>query len=331
METVITPKTPLLEELKRLLPERHVQLAWLVLTAVFVSFYWSSFHRLITIWWREEDYQHGFFVPLFAVILLWLRRDMIPQSTGRGNWWGLAFFGLWALIRWTSVYFNYMTLPEVSMIPFLLGVTIFVSGWQGLRWAWPSIVFLIFMIPLPGAVQGFASTELQKLATRWSVRVIQTLGIPAVAEGITIQLTNKPLEVAQACSGLRMMMLFFAICTAAAFLARKKPLWERLFMVGCAAPIAVISNVTRIVMTAVIFEITARCSSFISLDVERVEKIIHDWAGFLMMPVGLLLLLAVMSLVSKLMVAPPPDRPLAVGGLRGQGAPADPVVRRRQR
>ena len=67
----------------------------------------------------------------------------------------------------------------------------------------------------------------------------------------------------------------------------------------------------RIVLTGVIFELVGRWSS--AIDVDQVEQFIHDWAGFLMMPVGLALLLAETRLLSKLLVPPPPDRPLMVG------------------
>ena len=43
------------------------------------------------------------------------------------------------------------------------------------------------MIPLPGAMQGAFSQLLQGIATRISVFVIQTLGLPAVAQGHLIQ------------------------------------------------------------------------------------------------------------------------------------------------
>jgi exosortase len=334
MTTDPVTKVCLKEELKQLLPAPWVQVAWLVLGAVFVAFYWSSFASMAHTWWIQEDYQHGFFVPIFALVLLWVRRDMIMTPlTRRGSWWALPIFGFWAAMRWTAVYFNYGSLPELSILPFVAAVAVFVGGWQGLRWAWPAILFLFFMIPLPGSVQGLASEWLQAQATRLSVYVIQTLGIPAVAQGNVIQLADHPLEVARACSGLRMMMLFFAICIGAAFVVRR-PLWERLVMIASAAPIAVISNVARIVLTAVLYQIAAHWPSVI--DLEKSGDTIHKWAGFLMMPIGLLLLLAVMSLLSKLLVEPPPDRPFLTGGmLPGIGTAATTEtrqgVRRRQR
>ena len=310
MEIVTPDKTSFRDQLKRFLPERKVLAAWLVLVIAIAWYHWGSLCLLLGTWWHQEDYQHGFFVPLFSVYLLWLRRDMMPRSAGLEIWWALPLFGLWAVMRWVAIFFNYDCLPEMAILPFMVAMTLFVGGWQGLLWAWPSLTFLIFMTPLPAQVQGFASQQLQQMATFCSCWVIQTLGIPAMAQGNVIQLSEKSLEVARACSGLRMMMLFFAICVGAAFLMQK-PLWERLLIVASALPIAVIANVFRIVMTGVIYEVVGRW--FSAVDVDQVEHIIHDWAGFLMMPVGLALLLAETWLLSKLLVAPPPDRPLMVG------------------
>jgi exosortase len=310
MDSETAKNLGLKEELKRLLPERGTQIAWLVLAGIFVLFYWSSICRLTHVWATEEDYQHGFAVPLFSLFLLWSRRDMILPFAQRGSLWGLPFFVVCAVMRWVALYYNYGTLTELSMLPFFFGVAVFVGGWQGLRWAWPAIVFLGFMLPLPGIVQDAAREFLQKVATHLSVFVIQTLGIPAVAQGNVIQLTDRPLEVARACSGLRMMMLFFAICIGAAFIMRK-PLWERLLILASAAPIAVLSNVTRIVMTAVLYEAASYWPTLI--DLETQGETIHNWAGFLMMPIGLLLLLAETTLLAKLLIDPDVDRPLMIG------------------
>jgi len=303
------------DELRQFLPGPKVLMAWLVLAIVCVWFNWTSLRYLVRVWWTQEDYQHGFVVPLFALFLLWHRRGMIRPFTDKGSYWGLAFFALWAVMRWTAIYFNYGSLPEMSLLPFFAGVALFVGGRQGLRWSWPAILFLFFMIPLPGAVQNLASQQLQALATRMSVFMIQTFGIPAYAQGNVIQLSDRPLEVARACSGLRMMTLFFAICIGAAFVVRK-PLWERIVMILSAPPIAVISNVARIVATATLCEIARHWPNLISA--EAADKFMHDTAGLLMMPFGLLLLWFEMYLISKLLIAPPAAKPLVVGEITAQ-------------
>jgi exosortase len=298
------------------------------LAVAFVWFNWSSYGTFAGAW-SQADYQHGPLVPVFSLFLLWWRRDMIIPFAGRGSWWGLAFLALWAWMRVAAVYFNFGSLPEMSILPFFAGLALFVGGWQAFRWAWPAIVFLVFMLPLPGDVQSLLSLQLQLLATRVSVFIIQTFGIPSVAIGTTILLNDRPLGVEQACSGLRMMMMFFALCIGAAFLV-KKPLWEKLFIIGSAIPIAILGNVARIVVTAVCLEMARHWPSL--GDPANVEKTIHDIAGFAIeMPCGMLLLWIELTLLSKLLIPPASEQPLMLGTLLPGHVPSggDRSVRRK--
>lgn len=310
MEQKTIPSRTWQEELRRLQPTPAVLIAWLVLLAAFVCFYWGSLVHLVGVWESKEDYQHCFFVPLFSLYLLWLRRDIITPFTDRGSLWGLAFFAVWAIVRWISVYFNILGLVEMTMLPFIAGVALFVGGWQGFRWAWPAILFLGFMIPLPGVAQGFLSQHLQTVAARSSGYVVQTLGLPAVVSGHIIYVGNPPhqMDVERACSGLRMLMLFLALCVGTAFVIRK-PVWEKLLIVASVGPIAIASNVARIVLTAVFGEIARHW--YTGEEAEKVCETIHSAVGnFGMMPIGLLLLLLEVYLLSKLLIEPLPEGPL---------------------
>jgi exosortase len=185
---------------------------------------------------------------------------------------------------------------------------------------------------MPGDVQGLISQQLQWIATRVSVFVVQTLGIPAMAVGHWIQLTgDRKLNVEDACSGLRMMMMFVAMCVGAAFVVRK-PVWEKLLIVASAIPIAVLGNVMRIVVTAIGSEMVYRYSS--TMNPGQVVDTIHQWAGYLIeMPTGLLLLWIELTVLSKLLIAPLPERPLVLGQLLEGQTPmvAPPSPRRRTR
>jgi exosortase len=310
-----------------MIPEQKVLVALVCLAVIFLWFYRGSASVLMRVW-SQPDYQHGPLVPLFSLFLLWIRRDMLVPFKGRWSWWGLAFLALWAWMRLVAVYFNLESLPEMSMLPFLAGLALFVGGWQVLHWAWPALLFLVFMLPLPGDVQGWLSQQLQGIATRMSVFIIQTLGIPSVAIGNVIRLTDRPLEVARACSGLRMMTMFFALCIGASFVI-KKPLWEKLLIVASAAPIAILSNVARIVVTAACCEIARHWPALINP--ERAMEVIHDWAGYLIeMPCGMLLLWLELTLLSKLLIPPLEERPLMMGTMLAGQASSGSAGRDRQ-
>jgi exosortase/archaeosortase family protein len=119
-----------------------------------------------------------------------------------------------------------------------------------------------------------------------------------------IQLTGgTQLGVVEACSGLRMLMLFFAICLGAAILLRR-PLWEKIVIVISAIPIAVFSNVVRITLTAFLHE---------QVSAELADRVFHDLAGLLMMPLALLLLWGEMVLLGNLFLEPVSEGPLSLG------------------
>ncbi len=297
-----------LTELKDFVPRPPVVIGWLVLAGALCLAYSSSVAFLIQKW-QEPDYGHGFFVPLFSVVLLWLRREMIRPLPNRGSWWGLAFIALAAAMYCGGTYFHVLRLAPISILPCSAGIVLLTGGWRAMRWAWPSLVFLIFMIPLPGFLDVALRHPLQRIGTIISVYVIQTLGIPAVAQGNVIQLTEGQLGVVEACSGIRMLMLFFAICIGAVFVLRCA-MWEKIVIVISAIPIAVFSNVTRITVTAILYETARKWPDVIST--ETADWFFHDMAGLLMMPLALLLLWGEMILFSKLLLEPVAKSTLSV-------------------
>ncbi|MGQ0633576.1 MAG: exosortase/archaeosortase family protein [Planctomycetaceae bacterium] len=275
----------------------------LALAAVLLWSYWDTLAVLVRRWSTEADYSHGFLVPVFSVVLLWHRRAMLaggwPQS---GSWWGLAFLALAGLMRWAAAYLFYPLLDAPSLLPCLAGVVLLLGGWKALHWSWPAIAYLIFMIPLPASIAETLSSPLQRIATESSTWILQTLGVPAIARGNVIWLATGKIGVVEACSGLRMLMLFAAITVGASFLI-ERPLWEKIFVALSALVIGLITNIIRITVTAILHEYVGQ---------DLAQRVFHDLAGWLMMPVATLLLFIELQLLSKLLIVPVRSDPVLV-------------------
>jgi len=311
-------------ETVRRTPTWSTLLGGTLLAGVLLGSYWGPLAELVGRWWNEPDYLYGFLVPVFSGWLLWHRRGMIRDFTPCGTWWGLAFLGLGAAMRWSSAYFYFALLDPMSIVPCLAGVVLFVGGWRALGWAAPSIVFLAFMIPLPGFVAGMLSHPLQRIGTIVSCYTLQTLGIRAVAQGNVIRLTEAQLGVVEACNGLRMMMLFFTVCFGAA-LVMKKCVLEKAIVVFSAAPIALLANVIRITATGILHETAG----------QRVADVVyHDGAGWFMMPMAVLILWGEMWLLSKLLLPRELQKPLPIASTfakAAMGGASGKAARRRKR
>lgn len=253
---------------------------------------WQGLQDMAKRWSDDPRYSHGFLVPLFSAFVLWHRREMLRGVKFRSAWWGLLLVGVGVGMKlFGSRYFvNYI--EQTSIIPLLAGVAALIGGWPLLRAAWPSVAFLIFMIPLPYRVEMAVGGPLQMIATRASTYALQTLGLPAFAEGTIIDVNSSKINVVEACNGLGMLMMFAAYA-AGAVLIIDRPWFDKLTILVSAVPIAIFANAARITVTGLLY----------SLASERIAHVVyHDLAGWLMMPMALALLWLQLKVLSSLFV-----------------------------
>jgi exosortase len=254
-------------------------------TLLLVWAYAPNFQHLISVWNTEPNYSHGFLVIPIAVMILWRRLSDQPcdWTSFRAPAWVWAFLGLCLLGRAIAYERSMQWVETVSMLPVATCLVYALGGLPLLSRAWPAIAFLVFMFPLPPSVNTLVSLPLQRIATLGSCFVMQLTGLWVVAEGNVITLGTphgpKQLEVAMACNGLSMLMTLAATVTATVILI-EMPTWKRIVILLSAFPIALISNITRIVATG-------WCYYYI--EGARAKELAHDWSGYLMMPLALVL------------------------------------------
>lgn len=215
------------------------------------------------------------------------------KASDLDRWIGVAIIFLALGIRaFYAADYNVQPVNRLTFVIAIFGLYLLVGGWHLIKWAGPSIGFLIFMYPLPTRLEVLLLNKLQRVAAMASEVVLTMLSMPVVRDGNTIAVDGMPLEVAAACSGLRMVTIFGAMALAMVFLT-KRPWWDQLIIILSAIPIALIVNIVRIVVTALLLT---------SIESEVLHKIIHDWAGFAMMPLAMGLLYLELKFLTMLSV-----------------------------
>ena len=263
---------------------------WGLLTLVATAWaYGSTLADTAERWNSDPQYSHGWLVPFFAAFLLYHRRSFVPATGFSPRWWGLAVILLAAIARAASVILYQPWLDAGSLLVAVAGIACTLGGRAGWRWAWPAVLYLGFMIPLPYRLQFALGSQLQSLATRASTYLLQTVGVPAISEGNIILLSKERLGVVEACSGLSMLVTFFALAIAFALVMRRHWLYS-VAMILAAAPIAVLANVIRITVTGVLYEANQN---------KMAQLLFHDVAGWLMMPFGVALLAFLMIFLDR--------------------------------
>jgi exosortase len=252
--------------------------------------YRATIKALIQRWNTDPVYSHGYVVVVLAAVLLAARRRDYGRVPLRTNWWGVPWLVAALATYQAGTVFFVEWFDAISLLVCLCGVAALCGGGQALRCSAPAIAFLAFMIPLPFRAEQAVAQPLQTLATNAGTYTLQTLGIPALADGNVIVLEDARLGVAEACSGLRMLLIFLALATAIALLI-EQPRWLKLVLVSTAVPIALVSNWARITTTGVLH---------VAVSSRAADRFFHDFAGWMMMPLALALLWVELRLLSAL-------------------------------
>jgi exosortase D (VPLPA-CTERM-specific) len=201
--------------------------------------------ELVRRWSVQEEYSHGFLIPIVAAWLIWTRRQVLLASFGPPSWVGVLLILLAMFMHLIGVLSAIFILSQLAFIVVLLGITLALGGFSLLRAAFFPIIFLTFAIPLPYFVDGNLSLSLQLISSQLGVFFIRLFGIPVYLDGNLIDLGNYQLQVVDACSGLRYLFPLFSLSFLAAYLFNA-PVWQRALILFSSIPITVAMNGFRI-------------------------------------------------------------------------------------
>lgn len=225
-------------------------------------------------------------VPLVAVYVMLVRRSRIKRHRdGAGASIGAGLVVLaWAVFvvgRDRDVLVLWHAAPVLAIV----GVVAAVYGFSLLWHLLPGFLILFAMIPLPGSVRLLIARPLQSLATGVTALLLDVAGVPAVRMGNVIEISGVQVAVGEACNGMRLLMPLVVVMYAFVFSLPLRGSVRMILLLMCPL-VALVSNVIRLVPTAVSYGYFP-----------GVATQVHDLAGWLMIPLAVLLLLAVLRVM----------------------------------
>lgn len=226
--------------------------SWPILLGLLVL-YIPTYKSLAQTLWLNEDYAHGPIVLVVVLMLLWQGRSKLVDVGQKKNpvtGSVLLVFGLllYVLGRSQDIY-----IFEVgSQIPLLAGVMLMTYGVSTARKFWFPIIFLVFLVPLPGTVVDALTGPLKQHVSVLAEDILYFFGYPIARSGVMLSIGPYELLVADACSGLNSMFSLSALGLFYAYLVQRPGWTHSIILMSSIVPIAFFANVVRVVLLVLI-------------------------------------------------------------------------------
>ena len=262
-----------------------------ILAGLVVWLYLPVLKHLAWQWWDDENYSHGFLIPLMSAYFVWDRRERLRKLADAPSWLGLpvlvAGVGLFLLGNVAAELFT----MRASLLVILAGLVLYLLGREHLKALAFPILYLIFMIPPPTILFNSITFPLQLFAARTATATLQFVNIPVLREGNVIILANTTLEVAEACSGIRSLATLLALATTLAYFTQRRRSWRATALVASAVPVAIVANASRVAGTGILAHYYGA---------QVAEGFLHTFSGWLLFLVATALLGIIGGLLAKL-------------------------------
>jgi len=256
------------------------EVAWvplLILCALLVALYHGIAVKLVYDWLTIPDFSHGPLIPFFAAFLLWDKRRQLRSTPIAPSWPGtiLVVLGLFELL--VGVLGADLFLQRTSFVLLVAGLVWTLLGRTMLRRVSFVLFVLLLAIPLPTILFNQITFPLQLRASELASAILPWFNVPVLQDGNIIRLPAMPLEVAEACSGIRSLMSLFTVAVIYGYFLEKAT-WRRVVLALSSLPIAVAANVVRIVGTGL-------CVQY--WDPDKALGFFHEFSGWLLFLVSL--------------------------------------------
>ena len=263
----------------------HNYIKIIIVAGLLIYLYYTAIYSIVHRWISDSSWSHGFLIPFFSLYFLNQNKKEILSLETRLNYFGLICLILCSIVLYPIILFRlkFGYAQQLILIPTIGSILLLFGGLKLIRYTWLPVFFLIFAIPLPASIYNDITIPMRKFAALLATGLLNLVnGLDATVSGVVVDVVYKgvrlepALDVAEACSGMRLLMAFLALGVAMAYL-HYRPMWQRLILLASTVPIAILSNVVRVTITGFIY---------ILWDPKYAQGIYHDMLGMMMLPLA---------------------------------------------
>jgi exosortase len=202
---------------------------------------------------ENELYSHIVLIPLVSIYLVYTERGKVFRESAAS-----VFPGSILIVTGTVIFFfgkelvavldtnDFLSVMTFAAVICWIGGFILFYGLESSRLALFPLLFLFFMVPVPGFLMERIILLLQACSAEVSYGFFKLTGVPIFREGFTFHLPGLSVEVAKQCGGIRSSLVLFIVSLLMGHLFLSS--WRRKFVLSLwVLPISIVKNAIRIV------------------------------------------------------------------------------------
>lgn len=269
---------------------RSALVRWAPVLAGLLALYAPTYVTLAHGAWNDEQNAHG---PIVLAVVLWLAWQKraaltaLPEQGAPLAGGVLLAAGLLLYVAGRALEFIYF--DAGSQIAVLAGVLLAIHGWRGVRLMWFPLLYMIFLVPLPGVIVDAATGALKQWVSFIAENLLYHAGYPIARSGVVLTIGHYQLLIADACSGINSMYSLTALGLLFLYLTYDGGWLRAGILLAAIWPIAFAANIVR-VLTLVLVTYY--------LGDEAGQGFLHGFSGILLFVVALLLLFGLQWLLA---------------------------------
>ncbi|OUR71055.1 VPLPA-CTERM-specific exosortase XrtD [Methylophaga sp. 41_12_T18] len=257
--------------------------------ALAILTYWNGLAEAVFRWGSQEEYSHGYLIPLVSLYILWEKQALIKASIGPPLKSGLLVILISILLYIVGEISALFILIQYSFVFLLLGLSLVTFG-KATKFTVAPILLLLFAIPLPYVIEVLLTAKLQLISSSLGVSFIRLFNIPVFLEGNVIDLGVYQLQVVEACSGLRYLFPLMSLGFIAAYFYQAS-FWKRAVVFLATIPVTILMNSFRIGAIGVMVD---------NWGISMAEGFLHDFEGWIIFMACAVILFIIIWLLEKL-------------------------------